>query len=771
MRLNKVIVAMLTLFMVLNNVLPVVAIIEKDRLIDQMRKKGSDCMSCEATEEDADSSSSDKNASDVEGIPAKKVRLSSSVQTDQMHEKGSDSMSCEAAEEDADSSSLDKNASDVEGIPAKKVRLSSSVQTEEQSEKCQFDGTKMLVMKFGDRPIKTFTNVLSAAKWLQDSDLRCLVRVNVIERAICKKELLCGCMWEFQDKTEELENLLRSEPKRRQLELIKNYGQKDVCVVGSDELLVMRSEETAVKTFKNTEDAAKWLRLHDWKCINGSSIRHAIYGGWFSCGWKWEIQPRTTVLENLLNAEPTSEQIEMARNYVRKSSFSVDSTKLLVMSLGENSVKTFTSFQNAVDWLAVNGWGNFSDSRSVKRAAQKSCLLCGWKWKIQNKTESLEKLLEVKPTEEQIMEAKKNCEVDETKLLVMKIEGKPIKTFVNISDAAKWLESNIGMLVSCLEINIAIQKQRLLCGWNWEIQDRTEDLELLLGAIPTPKQIKRARNSPQVGIMIDSDKLIVMKFHGKLVKTFASMEDANKWLNKWGWNYKSVTRAINVGCLSCGWNWEIQKRTKDLEELLKVEPTEELINMAKRYVRGKLVLNENELLVMKDEKNTLKTFTEISKAVKWLKLKGCNNICDSDIEKAIAEKSMICGYAWEIHPRTKVLEDLLEANPTMKWEMAIVDYNNGLCMMQGGGAQVKIFTDLSVSAKKIQANSGGQSSCSSAGLTLHFLSKLILDIQDEVDGQGELLISESTVDQVEGEESGIHTTCLVDSMESTTDEV
>lgn len=51
------------------------------------------------------------------------------------------------------------------------------------------------------------------------------------------------------------------------------------------------------------------------------------------------------------------------------------------------------------------------------------------------------------------------------------------------------------------------------------------------------------------------------------------------------------------------------------------------------------------------------------------------------------------------------------------------------------------------------------------------MSKLILDIQDEVDGQGELLISESTVDQVEGEESGIHTTCLVDSMESTTDEV
>ena len=619
MRLNKVIVAMLTLFMVLNNVLPVVAIIEKDRLIDQMHKKGSDCMSCEATEEDADSSSSDKNASDVEGIPAKKVRLSSSVQT------------------------------------------------EEQSEKCQFDGTKMLVMKFEDRPVKTFINVLSAVEWLQDSDWRFLTSVSGIESAICKKELLCGCMWEFQDKTEELENLLRSEPKRRQLELVKNYSKKRVCTVGSGELIVMRSEETAVKTFEKMTAAAEWLRVHGWKCRNDSDIRHAIYGGWFSCGWKWEVQPRTTVLENLLNAEPTSEQIEMARNYVRKSSLSVDSTKLLVMSLGENSVKTFTSFQSAVYWLEENGWKNFSDSHSVKRAVQKSCLLCGWKWKIQNKTESLEKLLEVKPTEEQIMEAKKNCEVDETKLLVMKIEGKPIKTFVNISNAAKWLESNIGMLVSCLEINIAIQKQRLLCGWNWEIQDRRADLELLLGAIPTPKQIKRARNSPQVGIMIDSDKLIVMKFHGKLVKTFASMEDANKWLNKWGWNYKSVTRAINVGCLSCGWNWEIQKRTKDLEALLEIEPDVELIKMAKRYVRGKLVLNENELLVMKDEKNTLKTFTEISKAVKWLKLKGCNNICDSDIEKAIAEKSMICGYTWGIQPRTKMLEDLLlEANPTIK---------------------------------------------------------------------------------------------------------
>ena len=631
MNLNKIIVVMLMLFMILSNALPAGAVRGKKRSVAQ-RKSESDSYSMDSSDDSDDDDYVDSDDDDYV-----------------------DSDDGDGVDSETEDECVYEDASNLGDAPAKKRRLSS----------IGFDESKILVMKLGPSKVKTFNDFSGAVNWLQAHGWFS-ARVWIIKQAIRKLSLAYGWGWEVRDKSEELENLLRSEPKRRQLELVKNYSKKLVRTVDSGELIVMRSEETAVKTFEKMMAAAKWLRVHGWKRSNDSDIRHAIYGGWFSCGWKWEVQPKTTELEKLLDAEPTSEQIEMARNYVRKSSLSVDSTKLLVMSLGENSVKTFTSFRSAVDWLAANGWGNFSDCNSVKRAVQKSCLLCGWKWKIQNKTESLEKLLEVKPTEEQIMEAKKNCEVDETKLLVMKIEGKLIKTFVNISDATKWLESNVGILVSYLEFNIAIQKQKLVCGWNWEIQDRTEDLELLLGAIPTPEQIKRARNSPQVSIMIDSDKLIVMKFHGKLVKTFASMEDANKWLNKWGWRYKSVTRAINVGCLSCGWNWEIQKRTKDLEALLEIEPDVELIKMAKRYVRGKLVLNENELLVMKDEKNTLKTFTEISKAVKWLKLKGCNNICDSDIEKAIAEKSMIRGYTWGIQPRTKVLEDLLEANPTIK---------------------------------------------------------------------------------------------------------
>ena len=94
--------------------------------------------------------------------------------------------------------------------------------------------------------------------------------------------------------------------------------------------------------------------------------------------------------------EDASNLGDVPANKRRLSSIRLDESKILVMSLGENPVKTFNSFLEARRWLQDHGWPS-AKLWNIKRAIQKSGLSYGWRWEVRAKSEELINLLKAEP--------------------------------------------------------------------------------------------------------------------------------------------------------------------------------------------------------------------------------------------------------------------------------------------------------------------------------------------------------------------------------------
>ena len=99
---------------------------------------------------------------------------------------------------------------------------------------------------------------------------------------------------------------------------------------------------------------------------------------------------------NNLGDVPANNLGDVPANKRRLSSIRLDESKILVMSLGENPVKTFNSFLEARRWLQDHGWPS-AKLWNIKRAIQKSGLSYGWRWEVRAKSEELINLLKAEP--------------------------------------------------------------------------------------------------------------------------------------------------------------------------------------------------------------------------------------------------------------------------------------------------------------------------------------------------------------------------------------
>ena len=359
MNLNKIIVVMLMLFMILSNALPAGAVRGKKRSVAQ-RKSESDVMSDDSLD---DSKDSDYVESEME----------------------------DEFDADIDSFSSGKNSR----IPTKRRRLLSSRQTKRKSVYQIFDETKIIVMKLGDVPVKTFTSIFDAGVWLKNNGWE-QVWVYNVKRALQKSGLSYGWRWEVRDKSEKLTELLKTEPSPEQIKEAKIHARTKISI-DRDKLLVMKFGEKVVKTFTSVSSARVWLENNGWEQVSTYNVKQALRKSSLTYGWKWEVQDKSEVLMKLLKAEPSPEQIKEAKSHTRKK-FSIGSDELLVMKLGEEAVKTFTNVSEAEKWLCTHGW----KTPKIERAIRKQQITCGCKWEFQPKTKMLEDLLKTEPDAKQL---------------------------------------------------------------------------------------------------------------------------------------------------------------------------------------------------------------------------------------------------------------------------------------------------------------------------------------------------------------------------------
>ncbi len=470
---NKTIVSVLTVLLMLNNVLPVSAVDGKKRTIYQ-RNSESDVRSDDSLD---DSKDSDYVESEME----------------------------DEFDADIDSFSSGKNSR----IPTKRRRLFSSRQTKRKSVYQVFDETKIIVMKLGDVPVKTFTSIFDAGVWLKNNGWE-QVWVYNVKRALQKSGLSYGWRWEVRDKSEKLTKLLKTEPSPEQIKEAQIHTRTKISI-GRDKLLVMKFGEKVVKTFTSVSSARVWLENNGWEQVSTYNVKRALQKSGLSYGWRWEVRDKSEKLTKLLKTEPSPEQIKEAQIHTR-TKISIGRDKLLVMKFGEKVVKTFTSVSSARVWLENNGWEQVS-TYNVKQALRKSSLTYGWKWEVQDKSEVLMKLLKAEPSPEQIREAKshtrKKFSIGSDELLVMKLGEEAVKTFTNVSEAEKWLCTH-GWKTP--KIERAIRKQQITCGCKWEFQPKIKMLEDLLKTEPDAKQLQ-VMKSPELktkseDVSFEDDSLI-----------------------------------------------------------------------------------------------------------------------------------------------------------------------------------------------------------------------------------------------------------------------
>ena len=72
-----------------------------------------------------------------------------------------------------------------------------------------------------------------------------------------------------------------------------------------------------VKTFNSFLEARRWLQEHDWHFAGSRNIKRVIQKSGLSYGWRWEVLHRTKSLNDLLDANPTPEQIDEAKSLTR----------------------------------------------------------------------------------------------------------------------------------------------------------------------------------------------------------------------------------------------------------------------------------------------------------------------------------------------------------------------------------------------------------------------------------------------------------------------
>ncbi len=354
--------------------------------------------------------------------------------------------------------------------------------------------SKLLVMKLGGIPVKTFTICSKAEGWLVANGWGCTN--HLLKKKIGNKVWIhSGWEWEIQDRTEELERLLIAEPTTEQVKIVRNRVKKK-NLIGDTNLLVMKSGETPVKAFDSVYGALKWLQANGWDKLKFFKIKKVVGKQCFFCGWKWEIQCKTKLLEKLLVSNPTEEQMREAKgfNIIRGV---IAETKLLVMKLKKVPVKAFTNINDACEWLRKNGWES-SNCSNVSRAVEKQYMLHGWEWEIRDKTGDLARLLVTEPTEEQMQTARKcmrkKLKIDENELIVMKSGEVPVKTFTEVFEAVNWLKSNGWTFANYSKITQIIRKKGFLYGWKWEKQEKTKELEKLLGVEPVVEQFQVVKN-------------------------------------------------------------------------------------------------------------------------------------------------------------------------------------------------------------------------------------------------------------------------------------
>lgn len=271
---------------------------------------------------------------------------------------------------------------------------------------------QFIVMKYGERPVKTFVSFYEAQDWLRRRGWKNANSFR-IRQAIMRDSLSYGWKWEIQNKTEFLEQLLNAIlsgnilKSARKLSKEKLSPRPNGFMQAENQFIVMSFQKVPVKAFFNISEAVKWLRVHGWKSAQNSYIRRAMVKNTLSCGWNWSFQRQTKELEDLLLADIEESLIENAKKHSIRKKYAKSDVQLLVMKFGEIPVKTFVNVYEVQDWLLKNGWNTANVTR-ITRTAIKCGVLYGWSWEIQNKTEELEKLLAAEPTDEQIQFAKYN---------------------------------------------------------------------------------------------------------------------------------------------------------------------------------------------------------------------------------------------------------------------------------------------------------------------------------------------------------------------------
>ena len=723
MNLNKIIVVMLMLFMMLSNALPAGAVRGKKRSVAQRRSE-SDSYSMDSSDDsddgdgvdsetgdecvDMDVFDSEEDASNLGDTPAKKRRLSntgfaeskilvmklgpSEVKTFNSFLEASSwlqdhgwpptsgninqavqklCLSCGWGWEVRDKSEELINLLKAEPSPG---QIDEAKSRTRKRRRIFVGSDELLVMSLEKDPVKTFNSFLEARSWLQDHGWP-HIKCGNIKQAVQGLHLSCGWGWEVRDKSEELIKLLDAKLSPEQIKEAKSLTKERRLVFNSsDELLVMSLGKNPVKTFNSFLEARRWLRDHGWPSANCCHIKKAIQEFWLSYGWGWEVRNKSEELINLLEAEPSPEQIKEVKSRTKVGRLVLNSSdELLVMSLGENPVKTFNSFLEAERWLRDHGW-SIADY-NIKRAIQKLGLSCGWGWEVQDKSEELINLLKAEPSPEQIDGAKnltKNQRIiGSDELIVMSLEENPVKTFNSFLEASKWLQDHGWPHIKCGNIKQAVQGLHLSCGWGWEVRDKSEELIDLLKVELSPEQIDKAKSlTKERKLVLDSsDVLLVMSLGKNPVKTFTSSLEAERWLQDHGWKNASnsnINRSMRLRHLAYGWKWEVLHRTKSLNDLLYVEPTSEQIDEAKRLIKvGRLVFDSSdELLVMSLGKNPVKTFTSSLEAERWLQDHGWKNASNSNINRSMRLRHLAYGWKWEVLHRTKSLNDLLYVEPT-----------------------------------------------------------------------------------------------------------
>ena len=402
------------------------------------------------------------------------------------------------------------------------------------------------------------------------------------------------------DSEEDSSNLGDTPAKKRRL---SNTG------FAESKILVMKLGPSEVKTFNSFLEARRWLQDHGWSLTNCYNINQAVQKLCLSCGWGWEVRDKSKELMDLLKNEPSPEQLDEAksrtrsltRSYARRRIF-VGSDELLVMSLEKDPVKTFNSFLEARRWLQDHGWPQVN-CYNVSQSVQGLHLSCGWGWEVRDKSEELINLLKNEPLPKQIAQAKSRMKVrrlvlnSSDELLVMSLGKNQVKTFNGFLEARSWLQAHGWPSAECRNIKQATQELRLAYGWGWEVKAKSEKLISLLKSEPLPEQIKEAQIHTRTKISIGRDKLLVMKFGEKVVKTFTSVSSARVWLENNGWEQVStynVKQALRKSSLTYGWKWEVQDKSEELIDLLKVELSPEQIDEAKNLTKNRRIIGSDE---------------------------------------------------------------------------------------------------------------------------------------------------------------------------------